>query len=204
MFLPSHPRPPSRRATSVCATLAGRGTSANEKLMNVYRSPAKTTPPAPTFSTATSRCASWLGWPASGRWRDSGGWKGRRGVHQWLHKRRGKKKEAVPGWQRVLPPAAEIMNCRWQVKQMSQSMAHSMKRFQGMRASLGKRKKRKKNPHARCLSASANAPPSRQGDVRPLQVDKSFGGGGCETGREVEWVGGARVLTATKWNVRSP
>lgn len=45
------------RVMSVCVTPAGRGSSANEKLMNVYRSPAKTTPPAQTFSTATSRCA---------------------------------------------------------------------------------------------------------------------------------------------------
>lgn len=44
----------------MCVTRAGRGSTANKKLMNVYRSPAKTTPPAQTFSTATSRCASWL------------------------------------------------------------------------------------------------------------------------------------------------
>lgn len=44
----------------MCATLAGRGSSANKKLMNVYHSPAKTTPPAQTFSTATSKCANWL------------------------------------------------------------------------------------------------------------------------------------------------
>lgn len=164
----------------MCATLAGRGTSANDKLMNVYRSPAKTAPPAPTFSTATSRCASWLGWPACGRWGEGkeGGSAGRGEgcISGFINA--GEKKEAVPRWQRVLPPAAEIMNCRWQVKQMSQSMAHSMKRFQGMRASLGKRKKKKTTTHARCLSAKANASPSRQGDVRPLQVDKSFGGGG--------------------------
>lgn len=48
------------RVMSVCVTPAGRGSSANKKLMNVYHSPAKTTPPAQTFSTATSRCASWL------------------------------------------------------------------------------------------------------------------------------------------------
>lgn len=46
------------RVMSACATPAGRGSSANKKLMNVYRSPAKTTPPAQTFSAATSRCAS--------------------------------------------------------------------------------------------------------------------------------------------------
>lgn len=37
-------------------TLGGRATSANKKLMNACRIPANTTPPAPTFSTATSRC----------------------------------------------------------------------------------------------------------------------------------------------------
>lgn len=45
------------RVMSVCVTPAGRGSSANKKLMNVYHSPAKTTPPAQTFSTATSRYA---------------------------------------------------------------------------------------------------------------------------------------------------
>lgn len=44
------------RVMSVFVTLGGRASSANEKLMNVCRIPAKTTPPAPTFSTATSRC----------------------------------------------------------------------------------------------------------------------------------------------------
>lgn len=44
------------RVMSVFATLGGRASSANEKLMNACHIPAKTTPPAPTFSTATSRC----------------------------------------------------------------------------------------------------------------------------------------------------
>lgn len=44
------------RATSVFVTPGGRAHSANKKLMNACHSPAKTTPPAPTFSTATSRC----------------------------------------------------------------------------------------------------------------------------------------------------
>lgn len=44
------------RVMSVFVTLGGRASSANKKLMNVCRIPAKTTPPAPTFSTATSRC----------------------------------------------------------------------------------------------------------------------------------------------------
>lgn len=48
------------RVMSVCVTLAGRGSTANKKLMNVCHSPAKTTPPAQTSSTATGRCASWL------------------------------------------------------------------------------------------------------------------------------------------------
>lgn len=47
---------------SAFVTPGGRAGSANEKLMNACHNPAKTTPPAPTFSTATSRCTQ-----ASGR-----------------------------------------------------------------------------------------------------------------------------------------
>lgn len=50
------------RVMSAFVTPGGRAGSANKKLMNACHSPAKTTPPAPTFSTATSRCTQ-----ASGR-----------------------------------------------------------------------------------------------------------------------------------------
>lgn len=42
------------RAMSVCVIQAGRGRTANKKLMNVCPCLARTTPPAQTFSTATS------------------------------------------------------------------------------------------------------------------------------------------------------
>lgn len=45
------------RVMSAFVTLAGRASSANRKLTNVRLVPAKTAPPAPTFSTATSRCS---------------------------------------------------------------------------------------------------------------------------------------------------
>lgn len=88
------------------------------------------------------------------------------------------KREAAQRQQYVLPPAAEIMNCRWQVKQMSQSMAHSMKRFQGICESLEEKAG---------VSASANVlpppPPARWGDVKLLQVEKLEG----ERQSKVEW-----------------
>ena len=122
------------RVMSVCVIQAGRGTIANKKLMNVYHSPAKTTPPAQTFSTATSRCASWLEGTA---------------LTRCISHLMDAEKESVQRWQYVLPLAVEIMNCRWQVKQMSQSMAHSMKRFQGICDSLEEKAG---------VSAWANAP----------------------------------------------
>lgn len=56
------PSPPLfRRVTSAFATPAGRGTTASKRRTNVYLSRAKTAPHAPTFPTASSRCAS-PGW----------------------------------------------------------------------------------------------------------------------------------------------
>lgn len=125
----------------MCVILAGRGSTANKKLMNVYHSPAKTTPPAQTSSTATSRCASWLEGTVLARC-----------ISHLINA----EKEAVQRWQYVLLLAAEIMNCRWQVKQMSQSMAHSMERFQGICDSLEEKAG---------VSASTNAPTPLAGET---------------------------------------
>lgn len=87
----------------------------------------------------------------------------------------------------ILQPAAEIMNCRWQVKQMSPSMAHSMKKkgFRGwaprLKAGGGRaEKKRGEKTHSFSLPAYAFSPGRcRAGKKkRTASGGEKFGGGG--------------------------